>query len=136
MEEDIRQLDLLSIFHYVVAGILAVFGLFPFIHLAVGIAIVTGRLEDDRGYGPPEWFGYFFIAAAAAMITMAWSLAVAMALSAGRLKKRVAYNYCLIVAGVECIFMPFGTVLGVFTIITLTRPSIRSLFGVQPSSSA
>jgi len=32
------------------------------------------------------------------------------------------------VAAVECIFMPFGTVLGVFTIIVLNRPSIKALF--------
>jgi hypothetical protein len=39
--------------------------------------------------------------------------------------------YCLVVAGIECIFMPFGTVLGVFTIIVLMRPSVRNLFGVE-----
>ena len=31
-------------------------------------------------------------------------------------------------AGIECIFMPFGTVLGVFTIIVLMRPSMKELF--------
>jgi len=32
-------------------------------------------------------------------------------------------------AGVECMFMPFGTVLGVFTIIVLMRPSVKEIFG-------
>jgi hypothetical protein len=31
-------------------------------------------------------------------------------------------------AAVACIFVPFGTVLGVLTIIVLTRPSVRALF--------
>jgi hypothetical protein len=32
-------------------------------------------------------------------------------------------------AGVECLFMPVGTVLGVFTIIVLVRDSVKELFG-------
>ena len=32
-------------------------------------------------------------------------------------------------AGLECIFMPFGTVLGVFTIIVLMRDTVKELFG-------
>jgi hypothetical protein len=28
----------------------------------------------------------------------------------------------------SCVFFPFGTVLGVFTIIVLARPSFRELF--------
>jgi hypothetical protein len=36
----------------------------------------------------------------------------------------------LAIAGIECIFIPFGTVLGVFTIIVLMRPTVKELFGV------
>jgi hypothetical protein len=42
----------------------------------------------------------------------------------------------LVIAAVECIFFPFGTVLGVLTIIVLMRPSIKSLFGVPSASVA
>jgi hypothetical protein len=28
--------------------------------------------------------------------------------------------------------VPFGTVLGIFTIVVLTRPSVRAMFGPQP----
>jgi hypothetical protein len=34
-------------------------------------------------------------------------------------------------AAISCIFMPFGTVLGVFTIIVLLRPSVKELFAVN-----
>jgi hypothetical protein len=37
-------------------------------------------------------------------------------------------------AGIACVFMPFGTVLGVFTIIVLMRDSVRRLFGRPVSS--
>ena len=57
-----------------------------------------------------------------------WTLAVAMAIAGRKLAVRRSYTYCLVVAGIECLFMPFGTVLGVFTIIVLIRPSVKALF--------
>ena len=39
-----------------------------------------------------------------------------------------------VVAGIECIFMPFGTVLGVLTLLVLMRPSVKALFDEPPSS--
>jgi hypothetical protein len=38
-------------------------------------------------------------------------------------------------AGINCIFIPIGTVLGVFTIIVLTRDSVKELFGETVDSS-
>jgi hypothetical protein len=38
-------------------------------------------------------------------------------------------------AGIECMFTPFGTVLGVFTIITLVRPSVKEVFESKTTSS-
>ena len=31
-------------------------------------------------------------------------------------------------AAISCAFMPFGTVLGIFTLIVLTKPPVKSLF--------
>ena len=30
--------------------------------------------------------------------------------------------FCLVIAAVQCAFVPFGTVLGVFTIVALQKP--------------
>jgi hypothetical protein len=48
-------------------------------------------------------------------------------------------TFSLIVAGLNCVHIPLGTILGVFTIIVLIRDSVRSLYeekagvGPQPS---
>ncbi len=39
--------------------------------------------------------------------------------------------FCLVMGGVECILVPFGTVLDVFTIVTLTRRAVKKLFGIE-----
>jgi hypothetical protein len=131
MNEDIRHLDLLAIFHYIVAAITALFGCLPIIHLVLGIAMLMGALDDGKGNAPPPAIGLFFVMFALVAITVVWAAAIAMAIAGRRLKRRQSYTYCLVVAAIECIFVPFGTLLGVFTLIVLMRPSVKALFDEQ-----
>ena len=133
MNEDAQHLQLLSIFHYVVGGLVGLFGCFPIIHLTIGIAAVTGALDGGRGSAPPAAFGWIFIVMAAFMMAFMWTIAIAIIVAGRKLAAWRSYTYCLVVAAVECMFMPFGTVLGVFTIIVLMRPSVKKLFGYPPS---
>ena len=48
MDDDLQHLRLLSIFHYVVAGIIALFGLFPVFHVVFGILMLTGALKESN----------------------------------------------------------------------------------------
>ena len=129
--EDTQHLRLLSIFHYVVAGLLAVFSMFPIIHLTIGIAIVSGAFDDvENGTPPPAFFGWMFIIVPAIVILCGLALASCIAMTGRRLNQNRSYMFCLVIAGIECMFMPVGTVLGVFTIIVLMRPTVRELFGV------
>ena len=129
--EDTQHLRLLSIFHYVTAGMLAVFSMFPIIHLAFGIAIVSGVFDDvEQGTPPPAFLGWMFIILPGAAILCGLTMATCMAIAGRRLSQNRGYMFCLVVAGIECVFMPFGTVLGVFTIIVLMRPTVKERFGV------
>jgi hypothetical protein len=42
--------------------------------------------------------------------------------------KHTRYWFALTMACIECLFIPFGTILGVFTIIVLSRESVKELF--------
>ncbi len=108
--------------------------MFPILHLALGIAIVAGAFDDvDNGNPPPAFFGWIFIILAAVFILCGLVMAICVAIAGRRLGRNRSYTYCLVIAGIECIFMPFGTVLGVFTIIVLMRPTVKKLFGVAES---
>ena len=126
MNQDFEHLKLLSIFHYVVAGLVALFACFPLIHFFVGLGIVTGAFEDAPGEA--QLIGVFFMVFAGLFIMTGWAMAAAVLIAGRNLAQRTRYTYCLVIAGVECIFMPFGTVLGVFTIIVLMRESVKLLF--------
>lgn len=122
---------MLSIFHYVVAGLVALFSLFPLIHLALGIAILTGSFEPSRGTPPPpEFLGWLLVVMPIGFILLGLTLAVCIAVAGRKLSRRTGHLYCLVIAGIECTFMPFGTALGIFTILVLLRPSVKLLFGV------
>ncbi len=131
MNDDLQHLQILSIFHFVVGGITGLCACFPLVHFVIGVLMVTGAFNAGAQGGagaPPEAFGWFFIVFAALMISCGWTMAV-MILIAGRcLIRRTHHMYCLVVAGIECCFMPLGTILGVFTLIVLLRPSVKTLF--------
>src|SRR5207248_9529081 len=59
-------------------------------------------------------------------------------LIAGRcLSRRKGDSFALVMACIECLFVPFGTILGAFTIVALSRESVRELFptaSMQPPS--
>lgn len=132
--QDEQYLKLLSIFHYVVGGLAGLFACFPIIHLVIGIGIVVSGLTQRSAGFPSILFGLFFILIAGSFILFGWAFAICIILSGRFIAKRKNYMFCLVMAGVECIFTPFGTVLGVFTIITLVRPSVKEIFESQTSS--
>jgi hypothetical protein len=140
MKQDEEHLRLLSIFHYVVAGLAALFALFPIFHLIFGIFMILAP-QKFGGHGqeqpPLALMGWFFVIFASMFITLGWTIA-ALILTTGRfLARRRHYTFCLVMAGMECLFMPFGTVLGVFTILVLVRESVKQLFGANlPATSA
>ncbi len=131
MKQDEEHLRLLSIFHYVVAGLAALFALFPIFHLIFGIFMILAP-QTFGGHGqeqpPLALMGWFFVIFASVFIMLGWMIA-ALILTTGRfLARHKHYQFCLVMAGIECLFMPFGTVLGVFTILVLVRESVKPLF--------
>ena len=141
MNQDEEHLKLLSIFHYVVGGIAALFALFPIFHLVFGLVMIFAPAAfDGKGQGPPAFVGWLFVIFAAMFITVGLIFAAFVATTGCFLRKRSHYLFCLVIGGVECLFMPLGTILGVFTIIVLVRPSVKQLFSanqrMQPARDA
>ncbi|MCX7044581.1 MAG: hypothetical protein NTX50_03710 [Candidatus Sumerlaeota bacterium] len=129
-DKDNEHLRLLAIFHYVLAGITALFSLMPIIHVIMGIMILSGKFPPQNPHDdfPKEFFGWMFVIIGSAVIIVGLSLATGILLAGLSLSRKKYYIFCLVMAGIECLFMPFGTVLGVFTIIVLMRDSVRQIF--------
>lgn len=128
MTRDEEQLNLVSVFYYVVAALAGLFSCIPFIHIAIGIAMLAGVMDSDSGEDVPAMLGWVFVLVGSVIVLMGFAFAVMLLFTGRFLARRRHYTFCLAMAAASCIFMPFGTILGVFTIIVLSRPEAKALF--------
>lgn len=134
-KQDLEQLKLLSLFHYIMAGLTALVALFPIVHLIIGIIfIVAPESMESNGEAPPVFFGWLFVIFASVFILAGWILAIFILVAGRKLAHRRSRIFCIVVAAIECMFFPLGTALGVFTIVVLMRESVIELFEVHSDS--
>jgi len=126
LSQEEQNLNLLSTFHYIMGALTALFACIPIIHLVVGIAMFAGGFNG--GGIAPRNIAFIFIILAAVIILVGWVFAILIIICGSKLKQRRSYNYCLVIAFMECLIVPIGTVLGIFSIVTLTRDSVKQLF--------
>jgi len=79
---------------------------------------------------PSKLFGAMFTVIASVIILAGLTLSTCIIMAGRRLSAHRSHMFCMVMAGIECLFMPFGTVLGIFTILTLVKPEARELFGL------
>lgn len=132
---DAEHLRLLSIFHYVGAG-LAVLGLgFLLLHYLFFHAFLANPelWGNQRGAVPPprEFFDVFKWLYVIFGLWLVISC-VANLLSGAFISRRRHRTFSIIVAAMNCVHIPLGAVLGVFTIVVLLRPSVREAYEAQP----
>jgi hypothetical protein len=135
VNKDLEHLKLLVTFHYIAAAITAVYSSFPLIHVFIGLMFMLnphGFAGDARQAFPARMFGLIFFVIGGAIVLFGWTLAAVTAYAGRCITRREKYTFCLIAAGLNCIHMPVGTILGVFTLIVLTRDSVRQLFKAKP----
>jgi len=130
---DAEHLKLLALFHFIIAG-LALAGIgFLFLHYAVMNSLVFNPKlwEGQKGNPPPQEFFHILKWAYAGIGTLLIIGSIANLLSGLWIRGRRNRPFSLVIAGINCIQIPFGTALGVFTIIVLMRDSVRELYGLQ-----
>jgi hypothetical protein len=142
--QDAQYLKLIEIFHYVMAG-LAVAGMaFLFAHYMIMNSVFTNpqileqmrKQQEQRGQAmpfDPAQFIHAFVWFYA--LIGAWGLVslVANLVSGLSIRARRRRMFSLIVAGFNCINFPFGTLLGIFTLILLLRPVMPALYHETPT---
>lgn len=124
-DKDEEHLKLLSIFHYVVAGMAGLGVLFLIGHFAMMNAIMFNpAMWQDSGDAPPQELKaiirVFYLISGLIIV----AVIVLNILCARDLKTCKNRALSLIVSGINCLNVPLGTLLGIFTIIVLMRPTV------------
>lgn len=131
--EDADQLRLLSIFYYVLGGLGFLCGCAPVFHMAFGATLAFApQAFENHGREPDDavlrMLGGGFLCFGCVFILLAWTLATLQIVAGRALVAQRRYTFCLVIAALICLSFPFGTALGVLTLIVLLRPGVKVRF--------
>lgn len=131
---DEEQLRLLPIFYWVLAALDLLFSSYGLIYILYGVLLTAIAAQPSVSSEElPAFVSWFMYGMGAAITGWFVANAVLKLLTGFWIKRRRRRVPALLVAGLTCLSMPFGTIIGVFTLIVLLRPSVAALFGsVEP----
>ena len=128
--QDSTHLRILSIAYFVLSGLSVLGALGSALYALIVSAALGQATTRIEGVEPIGAAGVIGIVVVICAIGCGYCLLQAAAyfftgLGLQRCRWRV---FCLIIAGLSCLNVPLGTVLGVFTIIVLVRPTVVEEF--------
>ncbi|MEM1253532.1 MAG: hypothetical protein AAGI69_13955 [Cyanobacteria bacterium P01_H01_bin.21] len=127
-----EHLKLLSTFHYIVGGLTAALSMVSLIHIGIGLSLILTPTATYPYEATPAPYtlstGWLFFIMGVVILLLGLIFSICLILSGRALAKRKRYWFSLVVACFECIYTPFGTVLGIFTIVVLSRESVKALY--------
>ncbi len=102
--------------------------------IAATMGDISGDPDIDPFAGlPPDLIdnlGGALVGLAVVSAVLSIATAISFFLIGLRLRQRRWWTFCYLSAWGECLLFPFGTILGIFTILVLSRPSVKQLFGM------
>jgi hypothetical protein len=133
---DESHLRALSISWYVMSALSALCGCGSAAFFVAFSQMFTKAIESmpanpNQPPPPPEFARFFgFMYGGMGLVYGIGGLvfAVLELLTARWLAARRNRTFCLVMAAISCLWVPLGTVLGVFTIVVLVRPSVEQAF--------
>jgi len=101
------------------------------IHFAIGTYLLAHPELMKDSNAPPfgqALFGGAFAFIGGAVVLGGWVTGALLIYSARMMQKRKHRIFSTVMAALICLNAPLGTVLGVFTLIVLSRPSVKDLY--------
>ena len=130
---DDEHLRLLAIGHYITGGLCIAFASIFIIHFA----FITAMAVNPELFGPvheakgaPHGLMRVFAVVLGFIILAGWAFG-GLTIYVGRcIKRRTRRTLTFVMACLNTMFIAFGTVLGVCTLMVLSRPTARRLYGL------
>ncbi|HEY5909693.1 MAG TPA: hypothetical protein VJA21_03715 [Verrucomicrobiae bacterium] len=131
---DREHVKLLGIFHFVFAGLAFVGIGFLFVHYSIMHTVFSNpeMWKSQQQAMPPKAFLDAFIWFYLFMGVLLLTGLVLNVLSGLFLLQKRNRLFSLIIGGLNCLQIPFGTALGVFTILVLSRDSVHQMYAAKP----
>jgi hypothetical protein len=130
---DHEHLKLLSLGYMISAGISAFFSLMGLMYMVMGafMSAMISQMPKTAGNGnqpPPAFIGWLFSGIGLAIFLLLMGIAALKLRAAFCIRQRRSRTFCMVVAALCCLGIPYGTLLGVLTFIIMGRDSVASQF--------
>ncbi len=127
---DDEHIKLLSIFHYILGGMNMLLGCAGFIYVLIGIVAASGGMDTphQKDPFPATAFGTLFIVIGSAIVLFGLVLGSLTIYTGLCLVRRQKSTLIYVISGINCLQVPWGTLLGVFTILVMGRPTVKAQF--------
>ncbi|HRH68451.1 MAG TPA: hypothetical protein PLB89_02985 [Flavobacteriales bacterium] len=128
-----RHLSTLSILHYVYGAFICVVGaVVAFIFIFLGGFLGSDFIaENSQGDPPPAWLSGFMQAFGWGLFILIEIWGILTIMSGNWISKRRNRTGSMVMAGLNCLNIPFGIALGIFTFVTLNDQEVKGLYGLS-----
>jgi hypothetical protein len=127
---DVVTLKNLGIGFYVIGGLMAFSSILSIVYMAVAGVFMGAAGASSSGPGAQEAaiLGGVFLAVAVVMVLLLAGWGALLYVAGKSLRSQRRYTFCIVVAALICLHMPLGTILGIWTIVYLSKPHVKAIF--------
>jgi hypothetical protein len=120
------RVDLLANGHWALAGLVFIAAAVPAFYASLGLDLVFNAAAP---HSPQAETGWRILTSGLAWVLATFGYVTMLIASARGLRLRRRYRLVVATNLLSCLFVPFGTVLGIATLATLRHPEVRLAFG-------
>lgn len=135
IDEQVRQqildednLRLLRIGYFISAGLTAFASILVLAYTIFLTLVFTQIAKSPGDIGLPPSIARLVAIFGVLFVILVIGFAVLQFLTGQRLKERRSRTFCLVIAAITCLSIPYGTFLGVCTFLVLLRPTVQRSF--------
>lgn len=127
-----RHLSTLSILHYVYGAFICLMGLSMLVLVFLGVWVNSPWVQEQMaGEGPPPLVGTFLSGLGVFLLVIVETVGILNLISGRMIDRRRNRTFTQVVAALNCLNIPFGIALGIFTFVVMGDPEVRTEYGLE-----
>ena len=127
--QDSDLLSIVSIFHFVLGGFQMLFSSIGLIYVAMGILMASGQMDSAKGGAPPAELGWIFGGVGVVFVLIFITIGLLTIKAGKNIRQRKNRTFCIVIDSILCMMIPFGTIVGIFGLVLLTKEGSVEEFG-------
>lgn len=132
IDRDLEHLRLLKYGYYILACLSGFQTLTALIFITLGSVFASGALpipNTAQGVDPSRFIGFIFLTIGFVFLLIGAAVSTLIYYAGKFVGQHRKWTYCMVIAGICCLQVPWGTALGICTFLVLGRPGVKALFG-------